>query len=356
LISRYDADRWKTLARGAGIELHIIDLRDSEWKTHRDVVVERKALPGDSKGKVIFNLQNSESEFCGHRKSEKGYYGADYNQAETNIAHDGQSNFYSVSRTVIECDVFINLPKLKTHRKAGITACLKNLVGINTHKNYLPHHSEGGPAEGGDQFPADSLKSKFEGSLTSAVKKHVFNNPHLAKRLSRVNDLGKRIFGKTGRVVRSGNWHGNDTIWRMILDLNKILFYGNPDGTMREDEWPSAKEYIGIVDAVLAGEGFGPLEPDPVEMGYLICGTNPVAIDAACATLMGFDYSRIPSIANAFKVKRYNFCPFKPEDIEILIDGATYALETIPAERIFSFEASLGWKGHIERRRPGEAA
>jgi uncharacterized protein (DUF362 family) len=356
LISRYDTDLWKRLAQEAGIELQIIDLRDSEWKTHRDVVVERTALPGDPSGKVVFNLENSESEFWGHRKSETGYYGADYNRAETNTAHDGMSNIYSVSRTVIESDVFINIPKLKTHRKAGITACLKNLVGINTYKNYLPHHSAGGPLEGGDQFPTDSIKSKVEGSLTTAVKKHIFNNPYLAKRLSRINDLGKRIFGKTGHVIRSGNWHGNDTIWRMILDLNKILFYGNPDGTMREDAWPSAKKYIGIVDAVLAGEGFGPLEPDPVEMGYLICGTNPVAIDSVCAALMGFDYSRIPSIANAFRVAHYNFCPFTPEDIEILIDGAVYALETIPAERIFTFEASLGWKGRIEKRRPGEAA
>jgi hypothetical protein len=43
----------------------------------------------------------------------------------------------------------------------------------------------------------------------------------------------KKILGETGKVIRSGNWHGNDTIWRMILDLNKILLYGNPDGTMR---------------------------------------------------------------------------------------------------------------------------
>jgi hypothetical protein len=338
-----------------GVCLEVVDLRDYEWETHKDVIVKRKKLKGDPKGKVKFNLISTSSEFSGHKPSRHGYYGADYDNHETNEAHNGDNNFYSVSRSVVECDVFINLPKLKTHRKAGITACLKNLVGINTYKNYLPHYSEGGPVDGGDQFPADRLKSRLEGSLTTAVKKHIFNNPYLAKRLSRVNDLGKRIFGKTGRVIRSGNWHGNDTIWRMILDLNKILFYGNPDGTMREDAWPSAKKYIGIVDAVLAGEGFGPLEPDPVEMGYLICGTNPVAIDSVCAALMGFDYSRIPSIANAFRVTHFNFCPFRPEDIEILIDGAVYAMETIPEEFIFSFEASLGWKGQIERKRP-EAA
>jgi uncharacterized protein (DUF362 family) len=351
LISRYPIEKWYRSAISRGVSFSVVDLRDFEWETFKDVIVKRRELPGDPKGKVTINLERKASEFWGHRASKAGYYGADYDNSETNRAHDGQNNLYSVSRTVIESDVFINLPKLKTHRKAGITACLKNLVGINTYKNYLPHHSEGGPAEGGDQFPTDSIKSKIEGPLTAAVKKHIFNNPHLAKRLSRINDLGKRLFGRTGQVIRSGNWYGNDTIWRMIIDLNKVLFYGNPDGSLREEGFHSFKKYIGIVDAVLAGEGFGPLEPDPVEMGYLFCGTNPVAIDSVCATFMGFDYSRIPSIANAFRVNRFNFCPFKPEEIEILVDGAVHTIENIPEDLLFSFEAALGWKRHIERRR-----
>jgi hypothetical protein len=57
-----------------------------------------------------------------------------------------------------------------------------------------------------------------------------------------------------------------------------------------------------------------------------------------------------------FAVRILPLPAFKPKDIEILIDVAAYALETIPAERIFSFEASLGWKGHIERKRPEAAA
>jgi len=33
---------------------------------------------------------------------------------------------------------------LKLHRKAGITCALKNLIGINGNKEYLPHHRLGG--------------------------------------------------------------------------------------------------------------------------------------------------------------------------------------------------------------------
>ena len=57
---------------------------------------------------------------------------------------------YLVSRNVIEADVVINLPKLKTHKKAGITCALKNLIGINGNKEYLPHHRLGGANLGGD--------------------------------------------------------------------------------------------------------------------------------------------------------------------------------------------------------------
>ena len=51
---------------------------------------------------------------------------------------------YLVARDVMEADVIINLPKLKTHKKAGVTCALKNLIGINGNKEYLPHHRTGG--------------------------------------------------------------------------------------------------------------------------------------------------------------------------------------------------------------------
>lgn len=350
IMSRYPVEEWRRTAEKKGIPFSIVDLRDHEWNTDKGVVVVRKNLPGDPRGKVLFSLREEASEFWGHAKSRRGYYGADYNLEETNKAHDGFVNLYSVSRTVIESDVFINLPKLKTHRKAGITCCLKNLVGINTYKNYLPHYSEGGPREGGDQFPTDNVNALIEGPLMGILKQHVLKNQLLARLLSPFFKLGKKVFGNTRQVVRSGNWYGNDTIWRMILDLNKVVFYGNPDGSMREEGLYSCKKYIGVVDAVLAGEGFGPLEPEPINMGYLFCGTNPAAIDAVCATFMGLDYSRIPSIAYAFQVNRYNFCPFKPEDIKILVNSAVHTLENIPEDLLFSFEASRGWKGHIEQR------
>jgi hypothetical protein len=96
-----------------------------------------------------------------------------YDIAETTAAHTNGNHRYRVSRTVIGADVFINLPKLKTHKKAGITCSLKNLVGINTYKNFLPHYTEGTPAMGGDQFPQDDLRSVSEVFLLERFKRIV---------------------------------------------------------------------------------------------------------------------------------------------------------------------------------------
>lgn len=60
---------------------------------------------------------------------------------------------YLLANSVLDADLVINVPKLKTHIKAGVTAALKNLIGINGHKEYLPHHTNGCPASGGDQYP-----------------------------------------------------------------------------------------------------------------------------------------------------------------------------------------------------------
>jgi hypothetical protein len=188
------------------------------------------------------------------------------------------------------------------------------------------------------------------------LKQHVLRRPWLARVLTPLNSVGRRAFGDTRDVIRSGNWYGNDTLWRMTIDLNKILFYANPDGTMRAPHDGARKRFIGIVDAIRAGEGNGPLAPDPIEMHYLVWGANPVAIDAACATLMGFDAARIPTIARAFASARYPLARFALEDVTVLLDGIERALHEIPTTSIVSCKPHFGWAGHIERTSDGELA
>jgi uncharacterized protein (DUF362 family) len=347
ILSRYPAEEWFNLAMKKGINLKIIDLRDDEWIARGNVIVERKKLKGDPRGKTEINLRKF-SEFWNKDKPINGYYGADYNIKETNNAHNGVNNIYRLSRSVIEADVFINIPKLKTHKKAGITCCLKNLVGVNTYKNFLPHYTIGSFNEGGDQFPSRSRKNTIESKLLSFIKQHILIYPMFARVVSPIFKPGKKLFGETRDVIRSGNWYGNDTIWRMILDLNKIVFYANPDGTLRADNLINRKAYIGIVDAINCGENEGPKSPDPKHLGYLILGSNPVAIDATASTLMCFDPLKIPMIEKSFQIEKYKLVDFKYSDINVFIGDEIFTLSSIPSKYKKVFEPHIGWKNHIE--------
>lgn len=341
--------QWIEMGEKAGVEVQILDLREDEWESKGDVIVTRKKLPGDPLGSTECDLNNY-SEFFNHQPSQKGYYGADYNKSETNKAHSSGSHRYRVSRSVMEADVFINLPKLKTHKKAGITCSLKNLVGINTYKNFLPHHNEGTPDDGGDQFPVSTFKNKTEGALIEKFKSSLHQNPWMSQLAIPIKKIGRRVFGDTRETIRSGNWYGNDTLWRTVLDLNKMLFYGNADGSLRDAQPDNRKKYITIVDGIIAGEGNGPEAPTPKQAGILIAGVNPVAVDAVCAKLMGFDWEKIPVIKNAFQIEHYPLCEFDYFDIEVVSSLSSFnkKLSEINPEDCFRFEPHFGWKNHIE--------
>ena len=349
IMQKMDVDIWKSMAHKAGVSLSIIDLRDEEWKSIGDVIVSKKKLPGDPLDSVTFNL-GEESEFFNHIPSKEGYYGADYDFNETNQAHIGNKHLYRVSRSVMSADVIINIPKLKTHKKAGITCSLKNLVGINTHKNFLPHYSLGTPISQGDQYPFDTLKYRSERMLTSKYKNIICNFPILGYPSIPFKFFSKYIFGSTSKNIRSGNWFGNETLWRTIIDLNRILFFGNPDGTFRSDSPENKKKYITIVDGIIAGEGDGPEEPVPKNCGIFMVGTNPVAMDAACAKIMGFDWQKIPMIRNSFNLNNYPLADFTYNDICIRSDISFYNkfLYQIRNRDTFHFEPHFGWKGNIE--------
>lgn len=349
LISYYPVQQWKERAIEKQICIEIIDLRDEIWEDDGNVVIKRIKNKGDPRGSTQIDLAGELSEFWGHSKSKKGYFGADSDIEETNQAHNGFNNLYRVSRTAIECDVFINLPKLKTHKKAGITCCLKNLVGINTYRNFLPHCSLGIKEEGGDQFSSSGTRQRVEGKLMPVIHQYIRTQTLLSKVFSPFMKLGKCIFGNNKVTIRGGSWFGNDTIWRMILDINKILMYGNPDGTLRSEALQNRKNYIAVVDAILCGEGNGPKIPEPKKLNYLIQGCNPVEVDIVCAELMYFDYKRIPVIKQAFRISNYSLISCDEKDIDVIFEDEIYNIENIPKEKKSLFVASNGWLNNIEK-------
>jgi uncharacterized protein (DUF362 family) len=251
---------------------------------------------------------------------------------------------YVIPRVVLRADVIINVPKMKTHRKAGLTCALKNLVGINGRKDCLPHHRKGSVKEGGDEFLNSSrLKSLY--SWCDELADTVSDGPF---RL--VIEFGKHVPKVLAKALAAdryfeGSWWGNDTLWRTIHDLNRILYYADRDGRVQA---VPARRVMHVVDAIIAGEGEGPMEPTPVACGVLLGGMSPLAVDSVAATIMGLDPGKMPTILHGFDPHPLPIGPARPEDIEILVGGLRVPLAGLRDHVAFRFVPADGWKGHIE--------
>jgi len=328
-----------------GLEISLLDLRRERWLQRNGVTYKRQSLPGDPAGYTTVNLDNN-SEFADYSLNGR-FYGADYDIAETAKYHGNGNHAYVLCRSAMDADVLINLPKMKTHKKTGVTLSLKNIVGVNGYRNCLPHHTLGTPCEGGDEFPADNLQNKFQGRMIVGFKKYLTAMGGCGGPVSRsILKLGKSVFGDTNSVVRSGNWHGNDTAWRMVLDLNKCLFHFGSDGRPRT----KPLRYMTLVDGIVAGEGDGPVTVDAKPCGVVVAGLNPVAVDTVCATLMGFDYRKLSLLSQAWKTRNCPLVGHEPSDIVCTSnvtqwDGPIAQLEE--GEHL-GFRPHFGWIGHIE--------
>jgi uncharacterized protein (DUF362 family) len=331
-----------------GIDFEVVDLRKEEWINQDGVITARHILPGDPQGYIAYDLAN-QSEFVGHLGAGR-YYGADYDTREINVHHSEGRHEYLIAGTAIEVDVIFSLPKLKTHKKAGITVTLKNLVGINGDKNWLPHHTEGDPTAGGDERPCVDSKGRTERNLVHLFRKLSLGIPGIGPWLHRIaRRAGKKVFGDTEEIIRSGNWWGNDTVWRMCLDLNKIALYGRSDGQLSST--PMRRHYT-LVDGIIAGEGRGPMNPDPVAAGVLLFGVNPASVDAVCACLMGFDPEKIPIVRQAFRCRHLPLAHWEWRDVQVISNKAEWnqLLAQLPGESLLNFEPHYGWKDNIEQK------
>ena len=108
--------------------------------------------------------------------------------------------------------------------------------------------------------------------------------------------------------------------------------YAGADGTMRD---APQREEISIVDAIVAGQGEGPLEPDPLAAGAIFAARNPAVGDFVGARLLGLEPAKIPLLRHACDEMRWRICPGTPE--------VPPFDPPFPAAR-----APKGWAGHVE--------
>lgn len=315
----------------------IMDFRATKsWITQDYMVYQREKTGNNKKNYRVVNL-GQESLFNEIAVKYRKYRVTNYDPREM-ISHQNRiKHEYLIHKSVLEADVVLNLPKIKTHRKAGITIALKSMVGINGYKFWLPHHMFGSKEEGGDEYLRKNVFKKLMSWCLDAGN-------------SRENYFVKRIFHKLHQWFYwlackfsddkyfEGSWHGNDTIWRMILDLNRIAIYADKNGFLQDA--PQRKFFI-LADGIIAGEKEGPMEPTAKKCGLIMAGFNSTAIDLTAAKFMGFDYKKIPAIYNVFKIKKYHIAHFRPADIVIQgnFKHENLNLHFIPPD---------SWRGQIE--------
>lgn len=73
-------------------------------------------------------------------------------------------------------------------------------------------------------------------------------------------------------------------ISKVVVDINTVL-----------------KPHLTVVDGFIAMEGKGPTNGSPVKMDLVVAGQDPVATDATCARIMGFDPHEISHIRSAYQ-------------------------------------------------------
>ena len=267
-----------------------------------------------------------------------------YDPRELAHTHYPGVHKYSLWKGAFTTDVIINLPKLKTHRKAGITGALKNLVGLNGDKDYLPHHRAGGSASGGDCYAgrkplkrlAEYLIDRTNMRLNKAGYIWLQNLTLLVTALCRVTHRQRTL---------EGEWYGNDTSWRMVLDLNRLVHYGNDSGAI---EAHAPRAIYSLSDGIIAGEGFGPLAPEPVALGAVTFASSSAFAELAHCALLHLDWQKLPLIREAFAEHTYPLVTQAPAQLVVNYNHQQLSWEETARTYGKPFRPPRGWVGHIE--------
>jgi uncharacterized protein (DUF362 family) len=343
-----------------GCEIEIVDLRQlhAVIEESSSLIRRLERLPGDPRGYCEIDL-GSASRLHEIDRADSHYVVGDYDAAVTNARHRDQRHSYVVSRSVLEADTVVCMPKLKTHCKTGVTVCLKNMVGIIGSKDCLPHHRHGKTDQGGDEFPANYprrwlLSARAHDLLQGSVPVPVWKFVRRCAGMLLGAGTPHNGAGTRSKFFPAGGWHGNDTIWRTVDDLNRILFFYSPTkGAMQAQP---QRRYFALADGIVAMEGNGPLRGTPRPTGIILGGEDPVALDVVAATLLGFDWHRIrllQGLANAEQRCPYSGLSGGVSELELISNVDQWKSLPALARHNLQFHPPAGWQRFVEMQHVG---
>jgi len=312
----------------------------------RSYIVKRQLLGGikpvdkkDEQDEVEIDLGNDsllEELYTSTR--EPKFRSLDYNPQLTKRYHGKNKHVYVLNKKILDADVIVGIPKLKTHEKVGATLGIKNCVGSIAHKHCLAHFRLGSPSSGGDEYQnglfMNSLESKLDEFISTRKHSPISNSLRTV-----IFILRKFIFYVLGRNV-GGGWVGNNTTWRTGMDIARILKHSDKTGAMCGNE---KRKLIVFIDGIVSGESNGPLMPKAKHYGYLSYGDDIVSVDYVGACFMGLNPEKIPIIRNAFSLTTYSLTKSNISEIRAIVNGLTYDQEKLRSLDIPSFKLPAGW-------------
>lgn len=300
---------------------------------------QRIESPGDSLGYALVDLGknscfaelNSNSHIHYYTLADRTVDHLDPKENKKSVTddyHNSKTHKYIISKTVLDSDIIINVAKLKTHCKAGVSVALKNMIGIVSTKDCMPHHRPGPPSDGDafPDYPAPYYTTSRKIYRNLRWMLHIHRFPGVK---SVINILRKSKI-LVGQHIEHGNWKGNDTIWRTILDINRIALYADKNGVMQDE--PQRKLFC-LIDGIIGQHGDAPISGEPIKTGIILGGYNPVVLDAFAVKVMGIDYKPIKTISKAPNINKW---PLLTEDVDLSFSD----IETPNLE----FKLPKGWE------------
>ena len=209
-------------------------------------------------------------EVCQRTGVEWAFFGKEV--SEINIGRQ----WLPVAKIAMDCDVFISVPKLKTHGLMLLTGGIKNTFGI------IPQLHK--------------------------ARQHAF-------------------------------YRNADSFASFLVDLNERI---TPD-------------FI-FMDGIKAMEGDGPSNGRPMDLGVVLASTNPLAIDIAAASLVGYLPDDIPTIRTAISrgkwLSSYSDIEFYGEVIDGLRPSSFQLVRRSGIDRIVLnfLKARIPFSRRLERR------
>ena len=329
------------LYEGSGIDVAVVDLRS--WTCNNlqyyGFRTRRQSLAGDPNGEIFLNLGERSMFYGTSPLLLRGTYSKRW---ETMYHHHGKKQEYSFSKTIVDADVYISIPKLKSHCKAGVTLNIKGLVGTIANKNTLVHWCIGFPVAGGDEYPpplllVDYVRLYLQHLLNDLVPEALYIALRDLFRKSGIAKYWERYMSTSdqrAKILR-GAWSGNDSIWRMVVDIYN-LFVADYAG-YRKSTGRNFRSFS-VVDGIVAGEGNGPHFPRRVDARVIIAGEDLLEVDCVACRMMDFDPTKVQYLKTLLRQQLLDL-----ENIEVIQEKLRDDDYFSPERRYLGFVAPYRW-------------